>query len=73
MVSVVAGKGEIRVSIPTAGMPRGAADALLGWLRAEVVARQSQLTEDKAWILAEDVKADWWEQNKTRFPLKKAR
>jgi len=67
MVYVVAGKDEIRVSIPINGMPPGAADALLGWLRAEVVARQSRLTEDKAWLLAEDVKAGWWEQNQARF------
>lgn len=67
MVSVETVKDEIRVSIPTNGMSHGAVSALVGWLRAEVVARQSRLTDEKAWLLAEEVKSDWWEQNHTRF------
>jgi len=72
MVSVETVKDEIRVSIPTNGMSQDAVSSLVGWLRAEVVARQSSLTEEKAWQLAEDVKSDWWKQNQARYTEKKA-
>jgi hypothetical protein len=55
MIAVETNDHEIRVNIPTDGMP------------AEAVARRSRLTDDAAWKLAEDVKSDWWAKNQSRF------
>ncbi len=71
MVAVEADKHEIRVSIPTDGMPPEAVSAFVGWLRAEFTARRSQMTDATAWQLAEDVKADWWARNQARFTERK--
>jgi len=67
MVAVEADKHEIRVSIPTDGMPPEAVKALVSWLRAEFTARRSQLSDQAAWQVAEEVKADWWVKNQGRF------
>ena len=67
MIAVVTDKHEIRVSIPTDGMGPEAVEAIVDWLRVEFAARRSKLTDDMAWQLSEDIKADWWAQNKARF------
>jgi hypothetical protein len=67
MIAVEADKNQIRVNIPTEGMSAEAVRAFLDWLRVEAAARRSQLTDDTAWKLAEDVKSGWWEQNQSRF------
>ena len=67
MIAVEANENEIRVKIPTDGMSPEAVRAFVDWLRIEAVARQSQLTDQGAWKLSEDVKSDWWSKNKSRF------
>lgn len=67
MVTVEANEKEIRLTIPTEGMPREEVDLFVGWLRAEATARRSRLTEAQAHELAEQINADWWEKNKGRF------
>ena len=67
MVTVEANEKEIRLTIPTEGMPLEEVDRFVGWLRAEVTARRSKLTEALANQLAEEINADWWEKNKDRF------
>jgi hypothetical protein len=67
MIAVEANDHEIRVSIPTSGMPAEAVRAFLDWLRVEATARRSHLTDDAAWKLSEDLKSSWWTQNKSRF------
>lgn len=64
-MSVVAENDEIRIS--TKGMSSDEVRALVDWLRLEVIARKSKLTEKDAWDLSEEIKADWWERNKARF------
>ena len=71
MIAVKARKNEILVSIPTEGMPEEAVTAFVNWLRMEATARRSRLTENAAWQLAEDVKADWWKANQARFTQRK--
>ncbi|MGD0252449.1 MAG: hypothetical protein ABSC01_07095 [Verrucomicrobiota bacterium] len=66
MIAVEANEREIRVSIPTDGMPAEAVRAFLDWLRVEVAARRSRLTDDAAWKLSEDVKSSWWMKNRNR-------
>jgi hypothetical protein len=72
MVAVQADKNEIRVSIPTEGLSPESLTALPNWLRVEVAARRSRLTEAAAWQLAEEIKADWWVRNEARFPESKS-
>ena len=64
-MSVVAEKDEIRIS--TKGMSSDEVRSLVDWLRLEVIARKSKLTEKDAWDLSEEIKAGWWERNKARF------
>ena len=67
MIAVETSDHEIRVSIPTNEMSAEAVRAFLDWLRVEVTARRSHLTDDAAWKLSEDVKSTWWTQNQSRF------
>jgi len=36
-------------------------------LRLETIALKSQLTEEQAWELSEEVKQQWWEKNRETF------
>ena len=45
MIAVEANDHEIRVSIPTSGMPAEAVRAFLDWFRMEATARRSRLTD----------------------------
>jgi hypothetical protein len=67
MIAVVTDKNEIRVSIPTEGMGPEAVEVIVDWLRVEFAARRSKLMDETAWHMSEDIKAEWWAQNKARF------
>jgi hypothetical protein len=68
VIAVAADDKEICVRIPTGDLSREEAHAFVNWLRAEVIARQSKLSEEQAWQLSENIKANWWEQHKQRLP-----
>jgi len=36
-------------------------------LRLEAILEKSQLTEEQAWELSEEIKAEWWKKNKDKF------
>ena len=36
-------------------------------LRLEAIIESSQLTENQAWELSEQMKQDWWQKNKDKF------
>lgn len=40
-------------------------------LRLETIAMKSQLTEEQAWKLSEEIKQEWWQKNRDPF-LQKA-
>jgi hypothetical protein len=67
MVAIETGEHEIRVSIPTDGMSPEAVSALVRWLRVEFAARRSKLTDNVAWQISEDIKADWWSKNRKQL------
>jgi hypothetical protein len=67
MIAVRAEKDRVEVTIPTQGMTPEEVNNLVSWLRVESVVSRSALTDDAAWKLSEEVKSNWWEQNKTRF------
>jgi hypothetical protein len=67
MADVKAEDGVIRMAFPTDGMSVEQVDAFVAWLRVAAIARRSKLSAQAAWQLSEDIKASWWEQNKSRF------
>ena len=67
MIAVKAEKDRLEVSIPTHGMTPEQINEFVSWLRVESILQRSKLTQEAAWKLSEDVKADWWQANKTHF------
>lgn len=67
MIEVKAEQGMVHMSFPTDGMSADEVNDFVTWLRVESISRRSKLTEDAAWKLAEEIKADWWKQNSPRF------
>jgi hypothetical protein len=67
VIEVKAEKGMVHMSFPTDGMSAGQVNDFVTWLRVESIARRSKLTEDDAWKLSEEIKADWWKKNSSRF------
>ena len=67
MIDVKAENGVVHLVFPTEGMSPEQVNDFVTWLRVEAIARRSKLTEQAAWELSEEIKADWWEKNKQRF------
>lgn len=67
MITVETTDSDVRVTIPKDEVPTDRLNAFLDWLRLESVARRSQLSEQEADRLAEEMKDDWWAANKDRF------
>jgi hypothetical protein len=67
MVAIETDEREIRVSIPTDGMSPTDVATVVDWLRVELIARRSKLSEETAWRLSEDIKSGWWMENKARL------
>jgi hypothetical protein len=57
----------VHLAFPTDGMSPEQVNDFVTWLRVEAIARRSKLTEQAAWELSEEIKADWWQKNKHRF------
>ncbi len=70
MIAVETDEKEIRITIPTHGMPAAAISRFVAWLKLEATAQRSRLTEEDAWKLSEEIKSDWWTRNQSRFPGK---
>jgi len=69
MIAVRADKDHVEVSISTVGMSPEQVHELVSWLRVEGALCRSDLTDEAAWKLSEELKAGWWEQNQGRFAL----
>ena len=67
MIAVRAEKDRVEVTIPTEGMTPEEVNNFVSWLRVESIVFHSKLTEEAAWKLSEEIKADWWAANKHRF------
>ena len=70
MIAVETDEKEIRITIPTQGMPTAAIGRFVAWLKLEVTAQRSRLTKGDARKLSEEIKSDWWTRNQSRFPGK---
>jgi hypothetical protein len=67
VIEVKAEKGMVHMTFPTDGMSTDQVNDFVAWLRVESITRRSKLTEDAAWKLSEEIKADWWKKNSSRF------
>jgi hypothetical protein len=67
MITVENTGTDVRVTIPKDAVPARRLNAFLDWLRLEEVAQRSRLTEADADRMAEQIKAEWWSANKSRF------
>jgi hypothetical protein len=67
MISVESTKDTIRVSIPRGEISEDRLAQLLRGFRLEAAVAGSRLTDAAADAMAEEMKADWWARNQTRF------
>ncbi len=67
MITVENTETDVRVTISKDSVPSTRLNALLDWLRLEEIVQRSRLTEAEADRIADEIKADWWAANKTRF------
>lgn len=67
MITVEKTNTEVRVTIPNDALPPKELDAFLDWLRLEETVQRSRLSEKEASQIADEIKAEWWTANKSRF------
>lgn len=67
MITVETTDTDVHVTIPKNEVPAERLNTFLGWLRLEAIARRSDLTEEAASRLADEIKQGWWAANKDRF------
>jgi hypothetical protein len=67
MITVESIDNSTRVTIPKEDVSPERLRSFLDWLRLEAITRHSQLTEEQADQMAEEIKAEWWAKNKDRF------
>lgn len=67
MITVETTDATVCVTIPKSELPTERLKWFLDSLRLEVIARRSQLTEEEASRLADEIKAGWWTANQHRF------
>ena len=67
MITVEKTGTDMRVTIPKDAVPPKQLNAILDWLRLEEIVQHSRLSEADADRIADDIKAEWWAANKSRF------
>lgn len=67
MITVERTDKDVRVTIPKDEVPADRLNSFLDWLRLEAIVRRSDLTEEAAGKLADEIKQGWWAANKERF------
>ena len=67
MITVETTAAAVHVTIPISEVPTDRLNWFVDSLRLEAIARRSQLTEEEASRLADEIKAGWWTANQHRF------
>jgi hypothetical protein len=67
MFTVEATDEAIHIRIPRGEISEERLTQILSGLRLEAAVAGSQMTDEQAEAMAEEMKADWWERNKARF------
>lgn len=67
MITIESTEKEIRVSIPRDEMDPVRLERLLRPFRLEAAVSSSTMTDAEADLAAEEMKAEWWAENRHRF------
>jgi hypothetical protein len=67
MITVENTNTEVRVTIPNGALPRRELEAFLDWLRLEETVQRSRLSEKEAFQMSDEIKGEWWTNNKDKF------
>ena len=65
-MNVIRRQNELVVQIPN-DLPFAYLDELIGYLNVKTILSKSEATDDDIETLSEQIKADWWANNKSRF------
>ena len=60
-------KDHLLISIPTDEISAEEIEEIISSLKTEFVLRKSEMTEEEAEALSEEIKSDWWEKNDSRI------
>ncbi len=60
-------KNHLVISIPTDEISSEEIMDLIAAIKTEIVLRKSELTEDEAEELSEEIKSTWWNKNSSRI------
>ena len=60
-------EGRVILTFPESALDPVEREEFIAFAKAEWLARQSQLTEERARELADEIDADWWGRNKERI------
>lgn len=55
------------ISIPTDEISAEEIEDFISSLKREFILRKSEMTEDEAEAISEEIKSDWWEKNGSRI------
>ncbi|MFQ5708274.1 MAG: hypothetical protein ACE5HO_12535 [bacterium] len=67
MVQITFKDDEAILRFPKQLVSSGYVQAFLERLRLEAIVEKSQLTEEQAWELSEEIKQEWWQKNKDKL------
>lgn len=67
MVEITFDKSQAILKFPKKFVSTKYVQQFLERLRLEAIVEKSQLTEEQAWDLSEQIKQEWWEENKDLF------
>ena len=60
-------KDRLLISIPTNEISAEEIEEFISSLKTEFVLRKSEMTEEEAEAISEEIKSDWWEKNGDRI------
>jgi hypothetical protein len=67
MIDITFEANDVVLKFPKQFAPSDYVQNFLDRLRLETIAQKSQLLEEQAWELSEEVKQQWWQKNKEIF------
>jgi len=67
MVQITFKDDDAILKFPKQLVSSGYVQEFLERLRLEAIVEKSQLTEEQAWELSEEIKENWWQKNKEKF------
>ena len=60
-------KDKLLISIPTKNMKAEEIDDLLSMFKTEFAVRKSEMTDEQAEEISEEIKSSWWKRNGSRI------